>query len=120
MCLYTLDKTPKVAEQDITCYKVLVRLDDGKLLSPFICTRVSIGEAIKAKYPNDMPVKAIYSYRVGGEGVHAYSKNEIPKWKIFANRVVAEATIPAGTEYWTDEFNNEIAARQMIIEKILK
>lgn len=45
MCLYTeYDAVPTVAEQDIEVYKVVIRDDDGTLLSPFQNFEYKVGE----------------------------------------------------------------------------
>ena len=49
MCLYSIERTPYIADRDITCYKV-VSVRDGKYYTPFVGRRIAkryiIGRAL--------------------------------------------------------------------------
>lgn len=126
MCLTTKYREPKIASCDIECFKVLSRGFNGDLFTPFYRVRTSLGEALAAKDNEEYPIKGIDHYVVTCEGVHAFVTKSAAKVVAMrrydgglVNRVIAEATIQAGTEYWRSVDGKEIAARRMIINRII-
>lgn len=121
MCLLTNDPTPKVAEQHITCYKVLIVTENG-LRTPFQLMSVEVPSRICCQDNGSRLTRDCKGYMVEGQGVHAFVRRShatyLAEHGIVSKGVVAECRIPAGTEYWLGE-KFDIAARVLHIEKIL-
>ena len=119
MCLYTREKQPRVAKNDITVLKY-VSLSDRGMLSPYQCTRIPTNKVMKASPENVSPIPYTEDiignkiYRIGSGAIHAMLERN----HYFNFCVERKAIIPAGTEYWVNVYGTEIAARSMIITDI--
>ena len=86
------------------CYKVLINTLVG-YITPFRLIEVSVPGSINAVDKNSMPLydRMNLRFKVKGEGVHAFCAKESAEScakESEACAVIAECTIPAGTEYW--------------------
>lgn len=108
MCLITYSKKPLVADKDIPCYKLLVKTNDGRLISPFQEMEYKIGEVNRAVSTDKNPFTIHSATYIEGGYLHGYN--------IYANiRLISHANfslhskgelrlykgyIPKGTEYY--------------------
>lgn len=124
MCLFTF-KPAKIAKKPIKVYKVM--FDKSTLLkkryaTPCQCIMVTVGDTLKAA-ERIKPRKCDGTFRVEGEGVHAYITMEAAKKGIYTYDVITEWEIPAGAKYWIGDgylSTNEIAATEMKFIKVCK
>lgn len=117
MCLLKSTRM-RVAEQDITCYKVIEihHLKDGRTVnqSYYQETKITFGTPIEACQKE--PIEKLNNYNVlEGEVVHAYRDSQSPQKRIYqftectiswphpysksVDIALIECTIPAGTFY---------------------
>lgn len=106
MCLYTKQTKPKIAEEDIICYKFYIRLFGGLIVSPYIgiiapkigaITNTELGKPYGPKKRVD-------------EGFHSFKiledvKSVINKWKSKFDLVIFKCIIPKGSLYYLGKFN---------------
>jgi len=127
MCLFSKKRTPLLATEDITCYKVL-EITGAGYRTPFQSVKVNIPSVL---YAMNFGEKLEYDLQdnvfiVEGQGVHAYVEKEIALNRATflqysfddCETVIARCTIPEGTAYWLG-LKGDIAAREMLIEKIV-
>lgn len=109
MCLITFSKKPLVADTDIPCYKLLVKTNDGRLISPFQEMEYKIVEVNSAVSTVKKPFTIHTATYIEGGYLHGYN--------IYANiRLISHANfslhskgelrlykgyIPKGTEYYS-------------------
>lgn len=120
MCLYIIDKQPRIAKRDIMVLKYLYYKDDGQFYTPYELVAVKIGEVLVASpsEPNiifggffDSFGRKIYGLSSGA--IHAMLFNGLS----YNGNYCAKAIIPKGTKYWVNQFGTEIAAEKMLITK---
>ena len=107
MCLYTKQWESKIAEEDITCYKVLTE----DLKSPCYGQQYELGKLIKS----ELVLTSKPLYNCVNEGLHTYSdkgdaiRTVYSRWAIQNNwtdvyeisaPIVVECVIPKGSEYY--------------------
>lgn len=114
MCLYTKDSVPKIAEQDIVCYKVLLHVGqyhfspyynknytDGKELTSNLFGAFSGGEYLEVSV-------GLHTYKdiesIKAEGISFYKM--FPKVK----KSYAICVIPKGTKYYEGPINPSLIA----------
>lgn len=143
MCFTTFTKDHfKVADQDIVCYKLMVQpFPPSKYyLTPFIGTRVEVGDTIngdfadftleeansllekngpKTKIPINLPI-----LQLDKEVVHAFETiNSAALYrKVHLHNImtiITEWVIPAGTPYMTNN-SKEIVATKMKFKNVIK
>lgn len=120
MCLWIENIIPKVAKDNITCYKVCTKLANGNYISLFAKYKYEILE----KYDNNIPlVNDVYFYRhfransvyaglaVGPNLFHSYKIRHYPGFNSL--EVCIRCIIPKGAYYWEDK--DEYASSQIII-----
>lgn len=115
MCLYTRNKQPMVASRDIKCLKYVVIKND-QYYSPYMKTKIDIDQVMIASpsTPNfyylntDELHHSIYT--LNGGAIHA----KMTESSDYGHNCFL-AIIPKGTEYWTNPWGTEIAAKQMLI-----
>lgn len=129
---------PKISRKPITCYKVVLKTNDGYFRTGVRHQSIRTGDEIKAseKYPI---IKGIFKKYLEGEVVHAFlDKNKAIAHvyeyaKLFKKPyTIIESTIPSYTPYWVSDnlfyfcnLNNnflayntkEIGATKMIVGK---
>lgn len=109
----------QIAEEDITCYKVMRRsMDNGVHMykSIFYGTKwIPLNSIIRATYPRDLDSDIM---ALEGSVVHAYQilTPSIMKFSIMGGVPVLKCIIPKGTRYWTN-LKNEIAATEIKLIK---
>ncbi len=133
MCLLTNCYKGETAEKDIPCYKALTfSLHVSKCsntltleaFTPIMLQEVVFNDTIRARgrlKHADKKLDDSPTYSVEKQGVHVYlNKNRAELVSTyFRNRVVVHAIIPKGTVYWMNIFNDKIAAKKLIIGKIV-
>lgn len=73
MCLITYSKKPLVADTDIPCYKLLVKTNDGRLISPFQEMEYKIGEVNSAVSTVKKPFTIHTATYIEGGYLHGYN-----------------------------------------------
>lgn len=119
MCLYKGHVFPKLAQSDIVVYKKLIKIKQrSKTIynTPFIKTKVKIGETIKCSIP---AIFGIFTKQIEGSGVHSYSSERIAAQKLGDNHVIVKSIIPKGSLYYMSDDETEIASSKLILEEEL-
>lgn len=129
MCLITLQITPNIATEDITCYKVLTK----DLKSPCYGQQYVLGILIKSDLNHILRNNDFQNNRVE-EGLHTFRFPEYAVrksktcWKVqnawthkngVCGRIVVECVIPKGSQYYIDVTDNEYASNQLIPKEIV-
>lgn len=121
-----MDKTPKVAEEDIIIYKVLIE-KDGKLVTPFYYMEYELNKLYinpeKIKFTD---WKNVYFF-IGEGFYHSFSMLELAKrscvvFDLYKVKYrIFKGIIPKGTEYYQDcgLSKNYASKAIMLIENII-
>lgn len=127
MCLVTSQREPKIAEEDIICYKVLIKNRDG-LYSPILNVKYNIelniahGELEITEVRIKNTADCIYPYNIAlycirGGVLHCYKSKhnakEHRKWS--CNSVVYKCIIPKGSKYYVSIDDIEICSDKLIL-----
>ena len=123
MCLYTIEKGLKFAKENIVCYKVFEINDENAIVTPILKAKLS-----KKQLDGKKPFKAkgiakahktkIGDYSYGKGLIHAYINRDIKSFCL-PNTLICECHIPKHTRYITDESGTNIAAKKIIIDKVV-
>lgn len=126
MCLVKTHEFPKISEEEIKVYKVLLHTTHFGLLTPYMKEKVK-DMKLEAKHPY-----TAFSPFLEGEGVHAFvnPKKALAEWLYWSNYCegtsvtpkIYKAIIPPKTHYWEGrKEDGDIAATRLLIkEEILK
>lgn len=126
MCLYTKKREPRIADRDITCYKV-VSVRCGKYYTPYVKRRIAKryiigrdlycahGKSVAKNCSNAFYVANHFAnnnqfFAIGKGFIHTYGRVDVAFSKIALNREVYECIIPKGTEYYKDYESCELAS----------
>lgn len=110
----------QIAEEDITCYKVMRRsIDNGVHVYKSILygTKwVPLNSIIRPTYSRELEKHA---RQLNGSAVHAYQALTpgIMEFSIMGCVPVIKCIIPKGARYWTNNNRNEIAATKIKLIK---
>ena len=119
MCLYTKKRNPRIANRDITCYKV-VYVRGGKYYAPCVRSRIAkryiIGRCLY--YAHGKPVvdggyydiEGVRLFAIGKGFIHTYGRIDVAFSQKRLNREVYECIIPKGSEYYKDYASYELAS----------
>ena len=130
MCLVSDTDIPKIAQEDIVCYKVLIKVSNIKALfgkgyaTPWYETKVKPKGLFKAKGGKSI-LKNYFNpgtYDVGRGFIHTYTGldgSRIPKNFIEGYRIF-ECIIPKGTEYFVSTDGEEYAPDCIIFKRKMK
>lgn len=127
MCLYSIEIEPRIADRDITCYKV-VSVRGGKYYTPYVGRRIGkryiIGRdlycahgktAVKicsdAWYAVHFFANNHQFFAVGKGFIHTYGRIDVAFSQKRLNREVYECIIPKGSEYYKDYASCELASK---------
>lgn len=123
MCLYTTKKGLKFAKEDIVCYKVFAINDENTIVTPFLKTKLS-----KKQLDGKKPFRAkgiakayktkICDYSYGKGLIHAYINQNLNSFCL-RNTLICKCHIPKHTRYITGCADTEIAAKKIIIDKVV-
>ena len=119
MCLYKGHIFPKLAQSDIVVYKKLIKIKQrNKTIynTPFIKTKVKIGETIKCSIP---AIFGIFTKQIECSGVHSYSSERIAAQRLGDKQVIVKSIIPKGSLYYLSDDETEIASSQLILKEEL-
>ena len=120
MCLTVLPACkPEIAQEDITCWKVIKPLDNYKWKALYRGTVHNYDKVLTAG--DRLNVELRYNgYRIHGYvievGFHAYTDIDYAKVNLFKTCTLVKCTIPKGAEYCLG-IHNEIVANKMIVHK---
>lgn len=117
MCLYTYDKKPLIAKDDIVCYKVVEYNPEMDTYNTPL-QKTDVSEYVKNKTIWKDPSEPPVDRKVVGKGIYDRSLYEIGMGYIHAFREpygnityhVYKCIVPKGTEYYLG-FSNDICAR---------
>lgn len=128
MCLETYWKKPKVAKEDIICYKVLSLTKEG-LYSPFQDYKYD-GELIKAdgridrrkRYSFKFSLFKRQYYTIHGGMLHCFVSKKLAKTLqlsliTIGSAITYECVIPKGTEYYISTDEEGICAKAIRLIK---
>lgn len=128
MCLVKTHELPKISEDKIKVYKVLLYSANFGLLTPYMKEEVK-DMKLEAKHPYTDTVSLPF---LEGEGVHAYinPKKALIEWLYLNSHFggtsmtpkIYKAIIPPKTHYWEGrKEDGDIAATKLLIkEEVLK
>ena len=121
MCLLTEDKSCKVADAPIACYKVVIKRDGPGFLSDIYCFQYDLGEepyklAPLAEFPKNNPKWKDCQLMYIHEGFHSFKRlkdareycepdNGAMPDDCGGSEVILKCEIPAGAHYWTGNRN---------------
>lgn len=118
MCLYSKNKEPFIAKEDIVCYKILVKTKIPCVYkTPIIRTKVIKIPFFKKLFKAEGSQRVIFSflssvagmYEVSGGFIHTYKEIEHAKfyvngeWFYEDECVIFKCIIPKGTHYYESE-----------------
>ena len=117
MCLYTKQTEPKIAQEDIICYKFYRRCNEI-LFSPyrgFAAPEIGIVTNTKLEKPyrpedNNFYIHNYYGFKRVEEGFHSFKTLEEVKHKVNGyrnnlNLVIFKCIIPRGSSYYEGIFD---------------
>ena len=111
MCLYIGSKNKFVAKHDITVYKKLFKVSEGRWVTPNLLWPIEFNKVL---IPEGVAREEKYGFKfqINGGVIHAYtfspdSKKDCEEFFM--------AKIPAGTRFWLQDDLKQIAAEKMII-----
>lgn len=128
MCLVKTHELPKISEEKIKVYKVLLYSANFGLFTPYMKEEVK-DMKLEAKRPY---IDAVSHSFIGEEGVHAYvnPKKALVEWlylnyhfeRTSVTPKIYKAIIPPKTHYWEGrKEDGDIAATKLLIkEEVLK
>lgn len=130
MCLVVpKDRKFKVAEKDITVYKVLKRskISDTQTYwltpyrSSYVGARINKNTRLKADgFVVKIPYDVANAYLIEDGVIHAFTKEDVCYCSVpFGKMFIFECVIPKGTEYVMGDFN-EIGAKEIRFVRRLK
>ena len=127
MCLSSKTIFPRIALKDITCYKVLCKIDDSKYnyKSPFVSDfkiNIEEGTKIKPTYKSFIFPRKKFNwsktYDVSGGFIHTARKLTYAKSLVYSDDYhIFECVIPRGTLYYEDCYTGDYAAREIVVVK---
>ena len=121
MCLVCDNLKFKTAEEDIECYKVVIKIDENSYITPYQRFLCSLNEHYINKHEIDNYQENKNTYYVYGGVYHSFQKlsdayfemlwfqtinNCPPQYDMGKKSVVVKCIIPKGTEYIEGNFNN--------------
>ena len=106
MCLLVNEKVAKVAEEEIVCYKIIVKDESGTFRTPFRGNLVEM---------NELLVEESFQFRSDGTdvhiGFHSFDSFESAIEQVDEdedNYYIIQCVIPAGSRYWKGRFSSEV------------
>ena len=130
MCLLQKKKKIEVADEDISVWKIVKNVDEGKMLclSPIRKIELPLETQLPKVLlePVQLPVDQEGRYWRFDHGYHAFLKSSVVEWAKWVWEVICggprivdlevlEATIPKGTRFAINNDGDEIVAETMII-----
>lgn len=139
MCLYIdlkkhKNKQPIVAEKDIICYKVLEKLPNGTLRTPYrefkVNNTVLTASNFQIEPHESLAYAYIYRQKIE-EGIHSFQnvKTATSEKKLLDTSlslidptriIIKEAIIPRGTKYWIGTDGDYCSEKIILKKKQLK
>lgn len=133
MCLISDTDIPKIAQEDMVCYKVLRKVSILKSLlgkgyvTPWYNKKVRPKGLIKAEGMREI-IRSYYTpphlrhYCIGGGFIHTYTNLDAARsgWPSLMRCRVFECIIPKGTEYFASIGDQEYASDCIIFKREVK
>ncbi len=130
MCLLSDTDIPKIAQEDIMCYKALIKVSSIKALfgkgyaTPWLETKVRPKGLFKAKGEKSIFRNCFKpgTYDIGRGFIHTYTGldgSKVPKNLVGDHRMF-ECIIPKGTEYFVSIDGEEYASDCIIFKRKVK
>lgn len=130
MCLVSDTDIPKIAQEDIMCYKALIKVSSIKALfgkgyaTPWLETKVRPKGLFKAKGEKSIFRNCFKpgTYDIGRGFIHTYTGldgSKVPKNLVGDHRMF-ECIIPKGTEYFVSIDGEEYASDCIIFKRKVK
>lgn len=121
MCLYSRTPIPSIAQEDIYCYKKLIKdpYDKYSYLTPYRRECVTVPGTVRGRGRRVVhPSYGSCTYTISEGFIHAYTKKFL---RIIEYRPynIALAKIPKGAKYYIDLNGEEICATEMKLIKII-
>ena len=124
MCFYKHPKhpQPKVAKQNIPCYKVLSKTDNEYTLTSLVRGYKYNLNVLYKRYPHQLGKDFVEGTRTIDKGFHSYTTAKQLKYNTHLNpsRVVIKCYIPKGAKYWLNPKKHEFVSNQIILKEIIK
>ena len=110
MCLFIGNKKGHIAVKDIVCFKALILKKDGKYITPYIGTEVTLGEYL---IPDSNPkiYKFGFKFQINEGVIHAY----LDLFNCEHGYTIFKAIIKKGTRFWLQDDLKQIAAEKLFI-----
>lgn len=110
--LISYNRFPKIARQDISCFKNLERISYNKYVTPYKKFPVIISSMLIAQGSSF----SLNGFDKGRGYIHAYRElyDAVSKSKIFNNWITVKCIIPKGTKYHLGK-NHDICAKKMYL-----
>lgn len=131
MCLLSNTKKPLIAKEDIICYKVLQRLEDGSYISPFREVKYKINDFNFPEEESDMNMKSLTQYApiyaIDSGFLHCLTSQGLLYLQkfVYASVLAKEfpfylfvCYIPKGSKYFISHCGTEICADKLFVEDI--
>lgn len=137
MCLFKIQKTYKIADKDIACYKVLT----PNLRSPYYNWQYELNKLYSKKWDEEFIKYADSHHEIGGNAFHAClsldsckqlygtlariteitnasgEKELIKTYDFSSDEICVKCIIPKGTRYYYGAFT-EVACEKLYIKEI--
>lgn len=121
MCLVvSKNSIIQCAETEVECWKVLVMKDEGKLYSPFMDCRYTVGEE-KTIEGNESLMPYYYNGRViVTHGLHTYANygDAVLNATFYTKTVLVRCVIPVGAKYVEGTIDNIWAERGYVSDRL--
>ena len=126
MCLITRWKSPKIAGEDIICYKFYMKAKDS-LLSPYRLAKApDINTKVNTELDENVKSDLSNQYITIEKGFHSF-KSLAPLLNILFNKevkdyVIFKCIIPRGSKYYEGTFqgNRSYCSNSILLERIIK
>lgn len=113
MCLVIYNKNCHIAEEDIHCYKVLIKNYSNQLITPYVGEVVDITKGQSVDELKDLSEFTSRSYCIDKGAIHSFRQFRFAK-ELFDKRdnsIIYETIIPAGSKYYASDF--EYASQEL-------
>lgn len=131
MCLCSKTNIPKIAKEDIVCYKIIERVSSNEYKSPYQGDEIIFNKTIIASKPTkkfnimptvDIDLKTIIEYHIGEGFIHAFIAKEDARIYVLSHycffnmgAAIVRCIIPKGSRYFVNIKNTEICSDRMMI-----
>lgn len=127
MCLITNQSKPLIAENDITCFKILT-VSNYILFKKFSSPIQFFNWKFNKVYDANLAIMFKHDHKEVDDGFHAFIKNDNTinsfeyRFNYLLNKktIIVEALIPSGSNYYTSIDGTEIVSNKMKLIRVIK